>query len=93
MKGRFGYDYVNHPDRLTRPMVRKYLLDGSPRPEGRGEWVEVDWDTALEITARKLRAARDQHGADTVGVFDLRQVHQRRKLPDEQARQAGDRDE
>jgi NADH dehydrogenase/NADH:ubiquinone oxidoreductase subunit G len=45
VKGRFGYDYVSHSDRLTRPMVRKYLLEGTPRPEGRGEWVEVDWDT------------------------------------------------
>jgi predicted molibdopterin-dependent oxidoreductase YjgC len=50
-------------------MVRKYLLEGTPRPEGRGEWVEVDWDTALDITARKLRATRDQSGADTVGVL------------------------
>jgi predicted molibdopterin-dependent oxidoreductase YjgC len=69
VKGRFGYDYVQHPDRLTRPMVRKYLLEGTPRPEGRGEWVQVDWDTALDITARKLRTARDQHGADSVGVL------------------------
>lgn len=69
VKGRFGYDYVSHPDRLTRPMVRKYLLEGTPRPAGRGEWVEVDWDTALNITARKLRAARDTYGSDSVGVL------------------------
>ncbi len=58
-----------HPDRLTKPRVRKYLLDGTPRPADRGEWVEVDWDTALDITARKLREARDQHGANSVGVL------------------------
>jgi predicted molibdopterin-dependent oxidoreductase YjgC len=69
VKGRFGYDYVQHPDRLTRPMVRKYLLEGTPRPAGRGEWVEVSWDTALDITARKLRDARDQHGSAAVGVL------------------------
>jgi predicted molibdopterin-dependent oxidoreductase YjgC len=69
VKGRFGYDYVSHPDRLTRPMVRKYLLDGTPRPAGRGEWVEVDWDTALELTASKLRLARDQYGPDTLGIL------------------------
>jgi predicted molibdopterin-dependent oxidoreductase YjgC len=69
VKGRFGYDYVQHPDRLTRPKVRKYLLEGTPRPADRGEWVEVDWDTALDITARKLRTARDQHGASSVGVL------------------------
>ena len=69
VKGRFGYDFVQHPDRLTRPRVRKYLLDGTPRPPDRGEWVEVDWDTALDITARKLRQARDQHGPDSIGVL------------------------
>ena len=69
VKGRFGYDYVRHPDRLTRPQVRKYLIDGTPREPGRGEWVEVDWDTALEITARKLREARDRFGPDSLGIL------------------------
>jgi formate dehydrogenase major subunit/formate dehydrogenase alpha subunit len=69
VKGRYGYDFIHHHERLTRPMVRKYLLDGSPRPPGRGQWIEVDWDTALDITARRLRAARDTHGADSVGVL------------------------
>lgn len=32
VKGRFGHDYVNHPDRLTRPLVRRYLLEGKPKP-------------------------------------------------------------
>jgi formate dehydrogenase major subunit/formate dehydrogenase alpha subunit len=69
VKGRYGYDFVHHPDRLTRPRVRRYLLDGTPRPEGRGEWVETDWDTALDITARKLREIRDTHGPDSIGVL------------------------
>lgn len=69
VKGRYGYDFIHHPDRLTKPRVRKYLLDGAPRVEGRGEWVEVDWDTALELTARKLRETRDIHGADSIGVL------------------------
>jgi predicted molibdopterin-dependent oxidoreductase YjgC len=69
VKGRFGYDYVHHPDRLTKPRVRQYLLDGTPRPPGRGKWVEVDWEAALEITARKLREARDLHGPDSIGVL------------------------
>ena len=70
VKGRYGYDFIHHPDRLTKPKVRKYLLDGRPevaRPRLR--WVEVDWDTALNITANKLREARDTHGADSVGVL------------------------
>jgi predicted molibdopterin-dependent oxidoreductase YjgC len=69
VKGRYGYDFVHHPDRLTHPRVRKYLLDGTARPKDRGEWVEVDWDTALEISAQKLRAARDAYGPDSVGIL------------------------
>lgn len=69
VKGRFGYDYVHHPDRLKQPKVRKYLIDGTPRERDRGEWVEVDWETALDITARKLREARDIHGPDSVGIL------------------------
>jgi formate dehydrogenase major subunit/formate dehydrogenase alpha subunit len=74
VKGRYGYDFIHHEDRLTRPMVRQYLLDEykgqpSPRPVDRGPWVETDWNTALDITAGKLRHARDTYGADTVGVL------------------------
>jgi len=69
VKGRFGIDFVHHPDRLTKPRVRKYLLDGSPREAGRGEWVEVDWTTALDIAARKLTTIRAANGPDSIGVL------------------------
>ncbi len=70
VKGRYGYDFVHHPDRLKRPRVREYLLEGKERKEGnRGKWVEVDWETALAITARKLREAREAYGPDCVGVL------------------------
>jgi predicted molibdopterin-dependent oxidoreductase YjgC len=70
VKGRYGFDYIHHPDRLTKPRVRKYLLEGGVRMNDvRGEWVEVEWDTALQITAQKLREARDSYGFDSVGVL------------------------
>jgi predicted molibdopterin-dependent oxidoreductase YjgC len=70
VKGRYGYDYIHHPDRLTRPHVRRYLLEGGSRQgHERGEWVEVDWETALNITANKLRETRDAYGCDSVGVL------------------------
>jgi predicted molibdopterin-dependent oxidoreductase YjgC len=69
VKGRFGFDYVHHSDRLKKPRVRKYLLEGKPRQAGRGDWVEVDWDTALDITASKLRQIRDTHGPESIGVL------------------------
>jgi predicted molibdopterin-dependent oxidoreductase YjgC len=69
VKGRYGYDFIHSAGRLIRPKVRKYLLEGAPRPKFRGQWVEVDWDTALNIAANGLRAARDQNGAESVGVL------------------------
>src|SRR5512140_2624118 len=57
VKGRFGYDFIYHPKRVTVPMVRRYLLDGGQQTIDRGEfpssivngqrsfdWVETDWD-------------------------------------------------
>lgn len=71
VKGRYGYDYVHHPDRLTRPRVRKYLLDGGSRAPGaaRGDWVEVDWDTALGVVARKFVQVKKESGPDAVSVL------------------------
>jgi formate dehydrogenase major subunit/formate dehydrogenase alpha subunit len=70
VKGRYGYDFIHHPDRLEKPRVRKYLIEGGERPEGgRGEWVEVDWETALEVTAEKLWSAREDYGPESVGVL------------------------
>ena len=71
VKGRFGYSYIHHPDRLTKPMVREYLLEGRSKPKGDdlGPWVKVDWDTALDLSARKLAFARDTYGPDSVGVL------------------------
>jgi formate dehydrogenase major subunit/formate dehydrogenase alpha subunit len=80
VKGRYGYDFIHHPDRLTRPRVRRYLLEGGDKPtdfllkfsnasDPRWDWVEVDWDTALDISANKLRQTRDMWGPDSVGVL------------------------
>lgn len=71
VKGRYGYDFVHHPDRLTKPLVRDYLLNGKPRPFGkdRGNWVEVDWETALSITAKKIVEISQTNGPDSIGVL------------------------
>ena len=69
VKGRYGYDFVHHRDRLTKPQVRKYLLEGKPRGVERGEWVEVDWNTALNIVADNIRSTRDTYGPDSIGIL------------------------
>jgi NADH-quinone oxidoreductase chain G len=52
VRGRFGYSYVNHKDRLTKPLVRKD-----------GELVEADWDEALQVAADGLSKAQQGQGA------------------------------
>ena len=78
VKGRYGYDFVHHPDRLLKPRVRRYLLEGAEKPKAdrksksvnrKSEWVETDWETALNITANKFRETRDVFGADTLGFL------------------------
>lgn len=71
VKGRYGYDFVHHPDRLQFPRVRRYLLEGGgkSRENGAWDWVETDWDTALDIAAGKFAAVRRESGGDAVGVL------------------------
>ena len=69
LKGRYGYEFIHQADRLTRPRVRKYLLEHTQRPKDRGPWVTVDWETALGIVANGLRTVRDQHGPQRIGML------------------------
>ncbi len=79
VKGRYGYDYIHHPDRLLKPRVRRYLLEESRKPalssaegtkaDGGWDWVETEWDTALDIVARKFSETRAASGADTLGFL------------------------
>jgi formate dehydrogenase alpha subunit len=51
VKGRFGLDFVQRPDRLTKPLIRKD-----------GKLVESSWDEALDLVAQKLGAIKKEHG-------------------------------
>ena len=74
VKGRFGFDYAHHPQRLTVPLVRKPGVpkdwQGAVRPE---DWREVfreaTWDEALQRAAGGLRALRDAHGPKALAGF------------------------
>ena len=55
VKGRFGYRYVNSPDRLTTPLIRKD-----------GKLVEASWDEALDLVAKKLTAIKKDSGPDSI---------------------------
>lgn len=47
VKGRYGFNFVNHPDRLTKPLIKK-----------NGEFVEAEWDEALELVASKFAESK-----------------------------------
>ena len=63
VKGKFGWDFVNSPDRLRTPLVRE--------PDGRGgeAFREASWDEALGTVARRMRAIADEHGPDSVAFI------------------------
>jgi NADH-quinone oxidoreductase subunit G len=57
-KGRFGFDFVHHPDRLKLPLIRR---NGALRP--------ASWEEAFAEIATRLAAVRKEHGADAVGFI------------------------
>jgi formate dehydrogenase major subunit len=73
VKGRFGFDYVHSPKRLTVPMIRKAGAPKTPElvdPERMWDFFrEATWDEALDLAASKLRAIREAHGPDALAGF------------------------
>jgi len=74
VKGRFGFDYVHHPQRLTKPLIRKpgfpktadFVMDpANPLAVFR----EASWDEALDLAAGTLKRIRDQEGAKALAGF------------------------
>jgi len=58
VKGRFGLDYVNSPERLRTPMIRRD-----------GELIPCSWDEALDFTVDKLKTIKAEHGPDAIGFL------------------------
>ena len=69
VKGRYGFDYVHHHERLTEPLVRRHLVEPAADKDHRDDWVPVPWDDALDLVARKLVTVKQESGSDAVGVL------------------------
>jgi formate dehydrogenase major subunit len=74
VKGRFGFDYVRHPDRLTVPLVRidgaaKDPVDAEAPAVARAKFREASWEEALERAAAGLRRVRDGAGSSALAGF------------------------
>ena len=74
VKGRYGFDYVHHQQRLTTPLVRK---SGAPKPADftvdpdnwQSVFREATWEEALDLAADKLRQIRDTQGPKALSGF------------------------
>ena len=58
VKGRFGWDYIYNPKRLTRPLIKRG-----------GQFEEASWDEALDLVARRLTDLRDRYGPEAFGAL------------------------
>ena len=77
VKGRFGFDYIHHNHRLTKPLIRREDAPGKGLNVDPDNWQEffreASWDEALDFAANGLKG-RGREG----GRFRIGQMHQRR---------------
>jgi len=74
VKGRYGFDYVHHKQRLTKPLIRRAGApksgDFSMDPAQLHEiFREASWEEALDMAAGGLKALRDSHGRYALAGF------------------------
>jgi formate dehydrogenase alpha subunit len=71
VKGRFGYDFIYSPKRVTAPLIRKTPQRPGERTQAfdRSEWREVSWDEALDYTADRLVEIYRRDGSDALAVY------------------------
>lgn len=58
VKGKFGYNFINHPDRLKTPMIKKD-----------GKFVEASWNEAYALITSKIKEYKENFGPDSMGGF------------------------
>ncbi|MBI4652082.1 molybdopterin-dependent oxidoreductase [Candidatus Desantisbacteria bacterium] len=58
VKGRFAYDFIHSPDRLTTPLIRK-----------NGKLEEASWEEAYKLIAERLMEIKNKYGSDSMGFI------------------------
>jgi predicted molibdopterin-dependent oxidoreductase YjgC len=56
VKGRFGWPFVHHPDRLKKPLIKE-----------NGEFREASWNEALSLVASRLHEIKEKYGPEKIG--------------------------
>lgn len=63
VKGKFGWDFVNSEERITKPLIRKGDM-----------FVEATWEEALGVIAANMSHIKEQHGSDAFGFISSSKV-------------------
>ncbi|MBS2969186.1 formate dehydrogenase subunit alpha [Metabacillus sp. KIGAM252] len=63
VKGKFGWDFVNSEERITKPLIRK-----------NGAFVEASWKEALDLVASRLGTIKEKHGEGSVGLISSSKI-------------------
>nr|WP_258566473.1 formate dehydrogenase subunit alpha [Bacillus velezensis] len=63
VKGKFGWDFVNSEERITKPLIRK-----------NGAFVEASWEEALDLVASRLGSIKAEHGNGSVGFISSSKI-------------------
>jgi len=58
IKGRYAFDFADHPERLPQPLIRK---NGSLSP--------ATWEEAFSLIGRRFAEIRDKEGGQSIGVI------------------------
>ena len=74
VKGRFGFDYIKHEGRLTKPLIRKAGVPKDPNFQLKDSEIsdyfeETSWENALDIAAKGLAKSKDDHGPKSLAGF------------------------
>jgi formate dehydrogenase major subunit len=74
VKGRFGFDYIHHPDRLKTPLIRRDGVAKDANMQIRREEIgkyfrEATWEEALARAASGLKSIHDRDGGDAIAGF------------------------
>ena len=69
VKGKWGWDFVNSEERITKPLIRK----GE-------EFIEATWDEALDLIASKFKDMKDKNGPDSLAYIASSNVQTKKIL-------------
>jgi formate dehydrogenase alpha subunit len=71
VKGRFGYDFIYHQQRVTTPMIRRTPQKPGSRTQAfdLAEWIPVSWDEALDLVVDRLVEIYQRDGAGAMAAY------------------------